>query len=171
MLQRLIRGRCIQNIMYEGKEKRMALINELLQVAQIENKPEEVAEEILLHDHEERVKNAVLESIQGEVISDTLDMLSKELLKIKQERKIAEMVKIAENDRRIREIEEGGKRQAEEILRAREDVFYNELMRVRQGTVDTYLDWIINNTVEKASTRQATIMANLRREQMNKPLE
>lgn len=70
--------------MYEGKEKRMALINELLQVAQIENKPEEVAEEILLHDHEERVKNAVLESIQGEVISDTLDMLSKELLKIKQ---------------------------------------------------------------------------------------
>lgn len=62
------------------------------------------------------------------------------------------MVKIAENDRRIREIEEGGKRQAEEILRAREDVLYNELMRVRQGTVDTYLDWIINNTVEKGNT-------------------
>lgn len=35
------------------------------------------------------------------------------------------MVQIAEKDRRIREIEEAGKRQAEEILRDREDVLHN----------------------------------------------
>ena len=35
MLQRLIRGRYIQNIMYEGKEKRTALIEELLTVAKV----------------------------------------------------------------------------------------------------------------------------------------
>lgn len=81
------------------------------------------------------------------------------------------MVKVAENDRRLREVEEAGKRQAGEILREREDKLYNEMMRVHQGTVDTYLDWILNNTLEKASTRQATIMANLRRQKMNKPLE
>jgi len=36
-----------------------------------------------MKNHEERVKNAVLESLQGEVISETLDMLSKELIRIK----------------------------------------------------------------------------------------
>lgn len=81
------------------------------------------------------------------------------------------MVEVAENDRRTREIEEAGKRQAEELLRAKEDVLYNECMRVHQGTVDSYLDWIMNNTCELASTRQATIMANLRKEKMNQPLE
>jgi hypothetical protein len=40
------------------------------------------------------------------------------------------MVDIAEKDRRKREIEEAGSRQAEEILREREDVLYNEIMRV-----------------------------------------
>lgn len=70
--------------------------------------PEEEAEEILQQNHEEKVKNAVLESIQGEVISETLDGLSKELLRIKQERKINAMVNIAEKDRRLREIWEAG---------------------------------------------------------------
>jgi hypothetical protein len=35
------------------------------------------------------------------------------------------MVEKAENDRKIREIEESGKRQAEETLRQREDVLYS----------------------------------------------
>lgn len=94
--------------MYAGKEKRLALIEELLTVAKINVIPEEEAEEILQQNHEEKVKNAVLESIQGEVISETLDGLSKELLRIKQERKINAMVNIAEKDRRLREIWEAG---------------------------------------------------------------
>jgi hypothetical protein len=39
-LQRILRGRGQQNIMYEGKEKRLALIEELLIVAKIPNLPE-----------------------------------------------------------------------------------------------------------------------------------
>lgn len=35
------------------------------------------------------------------------------------------MVEVAEKDRRMREIEESGTRQAEETLRKREDVLYN----------------------------------------------
>lgn len=48
LLQRLIRGRSMQNIMYEGKEKRMALIDELLKVADIQDLPEEQTEDILM---------------------------------------------------------------------------------------------------------------------------
>jgi len=39
-LQRILRGRAQQNVMYEGKEKRLALIEELLIVAKIPNLPE-----------------------------------------------------------------------------------------------------------------------------------
>jgi len=59
----------------------------------------------------------------------------------------------AEKDRRIREIHEAGRRQAEETLRKREDVLYHEIMQTHKGTVDTYLNWIMDNTVENASRR------------------
>jgi hypothetical protein len=36
-----------------------------------------------MQQHEEKVKNTALEAVQGEVISQTMDMLSKELLRIK----------------------------------------------------------------------------------------
>lgn len=48
LLQRLIRGRSDQNKMYEGKEKRLALIDELLTVASVQPKPDEEVEDILL---------------------------------------------------------------------------------------------------------------------------
>jgi len=56
------------------------------------------------------LKDAVIENIQGEIVSKTFDMLSKEMLKMKQEKKITKLVGIAENDRRKREAEEKGKR-------------------------------------------------------------
>jgi hypothetical protein len=40
------------------------------------------------------------------------------------------MVRLAEDDRRKREAQESGRRQAEQILRQREDVLYKELMTV-----------------------------------------
>jgi len=70
--------------MYEGKEKRLALIEELLIVANVEALSEEAVEERLLQAHEERLKDAIVESIQGEVIARASDMLSKELIRFKQ---------------------------------------------------------------------------------------
>ena len=60
------------------------------------------------------------------------------------------MVETAEKVRKIREIEESGRRQAEETLREREDVLYNQIMKIHQGTVDNYLYWIFNDTIEKS---------------------
>ena len=48
LIQRLLKGRFIQNIMYEGKEKRLALIEKLLTVAKIPDLPENYKEEILI---------------------------------------------------------------------------------------------------------------------------
>jgi hypothetical protein len=84
-----------------------------------------------------------------------MDNLSKELVRLKQERRIAGMVRLAEDVRRRREAEESGRRQAEQILREREDVLYQELMSVHQGSVDSYLQNIFGNTIDKTSSVQA----------------
>ena len=54
--------------------------------------------------------DGVSEAIQSDVISKTMDNLSKELVRLKQERKIAMMVRLAEDVRRKREAEESGRR-------------------------------------------------------------
>ena len=87
-LQRILRGRAQQNIMYEGKEKRLALIEELLIVAKIPNLPDNEAEDILMREHEERFQRAMYEGLQGEIMAETLDELSKKLLRATEERKI-----------------------------------------------------------------------------------
>jgi hypothetical protein len=62
------------------------------------------------------------------------------------------MVRLAEDMRRQREAEESGRRQGEAILRQREDVLYKELMSVHQGTVDSYLQNIMINTIDNTSS-------------------
>jgi hypothetical protein len=108
------------------------------------------------------VLDGVAEAVQSEVIARSLDNLSKELVRLKQERKIAAMVRIAEDVRRRREAEESGRRQAEAILRQREDVLYQELMQVHQGTVDSYLQGIVVNTIDTTSSLQAYEEAKLK---------
>jgi hypothetical protein len=78
------------------------------------------------------------------------------------------MVRIAEDMRRKREAEESGRRQGEAILRQREDVLYQELMSVHQGTVDSYLQNIMINTIDNTSSLQAYQEAKLKADTLNK---
>lgn len=162
LLQRLIRGRARQNMMFEGKEKRLDLIAELRATEdwkRASNLDEEVK---LIENYQERVLDGVSEALQSDIISSTLDNLSKELVRLKQERRIAGMVRLAEDVRRKREAEESGRRQAEQILRDREDDLYQQLMSVHQGTVDSYLQNIFGKTIDKTSSLQAFEEAKLK---------
>ena len=47
--------------------------------------------------------DGVAEAVQSSIISKTMDSLSKELVRMKQERRIDAMVRLAENERRKRE--------------------------------------------------------------------
>lgn len=77
------------------------------------------------------------------------------------------MVRLAEDDRRRREAQESGRRQAELVLRQREDQLYRELMSVHQGSVDSYLQAIITKTVDDASAEQASKEAKLKVKNIN----
>jgi len=84
----------------------------------------------LIQSYQERVIDGVTEAFQSSIISKTMDNLAKELVKLKQERRVAAMVQMAEEERRKREAGESGRRQGELVLRKREDVLYKELMSV-----------------------------------------
>ena len=151
LLQRLIRGRAMQNMMFEGKEKRLDLITELRATDQYRQASDNLDEQKLIETYQERVLDGVSEAIQSSIISQTMDNLSKELVRLKQERHIAAMVRLAEDDRRRREAQESGRRQAELVLRQHEDQLYRELMSVHQGSVDSYLQSIVTKTVDDAA--------------------
>lgn len=81
------------------------------------------------------------------------------------------MVRLAEDDRRQREAQESGRRQAEQILRHREDVLYGQLMQVHQGSVDSYLQQIITKTIDDTSSSQAYQEAKLKVKSINEFLD
>lgn len=166
-LQRLFRGRYRQNIMFDGKEKRLALIRELKSTAEWKATAADEEEKDIIAQYQEKLLHGAVDAVQGEQISGAFDKLSKELVRFKQERNIAAMVKLAERQRRMKEAEESGRRQAEEILREREDVVFREIMGVHQGTVDSYLKNIIEGTVSKISTDKALKEADVRTNTLN----
>jgi hypothetical protein len=120
----------MQNMMFEGKEKRLDLITELRATDHYRQQSDNPDETKLIETYQERVIDGVSEALQSSIISATMDNLSKELVRLKQERHIAAMVRLAEDDRRRREAQESGRRQAELVLRQREDQLYRELMSV-----------------------------------------
>ena len=65
---------------------------------------------MLIDNYQERIMDGVAEAMQSSIIATTLDNLSKELVRLKQERKVDAMVRLAENERRKREAEESGRR-------------------------------------------------------------
>jgi hypothetical protein len=99
--------------MFEGKEKRLDLITELRTTEEWKQSSDAPEERMLIENYQERVMDGVTEALQASIISKTMDQLSKELVRLKQERKIAAFVRLAEDNRRRREAQESGTRQAE----------------------------------------------------------
>lgn len=171
LIQRLLRGRAIQNMMFEGKEKRLDLIAELRTTEEWRQAADMEEEKAIIQNYQERVLDGVAEGLQAKLISGTMESLSRELVRFKQERRIAAMVHLAEQDRRRREAEEGGRRQAEQIISSREDKLYKELMTVHQGSIDHYLQNIMSTAIEDSSAKQAFDEAKLKVSRLNKVLD
>lgn len=100
LLQKLIRGRAVQNIMHEGKGRRADLIAELKIALEPVDDGYEASQALQAkqRDHEA----ATVASVQGEVVASTLDFLSKELVRMTEQKKIAEIAFTAERTRRLR---------------------------------------------------------------------
>lgn len=167
-LQQVIRGRAIQNMMYEGKEKRMELIKELrsthaLQEAEQGIKKQDkqatlaLQRQRRLHEHQESLVDEALARVEGQSLGDMFDFLSKELIRLQEERRIHAFSMLAERQRRIREAEESGRRQVEERRRREEDEIFKQVVRVHQKSVDSYLENIILESIDRTAESQARL--------------
>lgn len=138
VLQQLVRGRAVQAMMFEGKEKRRELIRELrsthaLQDAEQGLKEQERAQILALqrqrqlHLLKEAHVDEALGRLEGASLGDMLDFLAKELIRLQEERRIHAFAMLAERQRRIREAEESGMRQVEERRRREEDEMFKQV--------------------------------------------
>lgn len=165
-LQKLLRGRAIQNKMFEEKEKRLELIRELRTTHALQENGELLLKEqkkttrVLRHQHD--LKMHTLSSMEshlareeGRALANIFDFLSKELLRLQEERRIHAFVMLAERIRRMREAEESGRRQVEERQRQEEDEIFRQVVKVHQSTVDSYLEDIILSSMENTAEEQA----------------
>lgn len=88
-------------------------------------------------------------------LGQRLDFLTKELVRLQEERRVAAYVMLAERQRRLREAEESGRRQREERIRRTQDEMFKQMMRVHQGSVDTYLEDVILSSTERTADQEA----------------
>ena len=80
-----------------------------------------------LDDRAQALSDEVLQSMEGETCADMLDFLSKELVRLQEERRIHAFAMLAERERRMREAEESGWRQVEERRRREEDEIFKQV--------------------------------------------
>ncbi|KAM9299894.1 LOW QUALITY PROTEIN: cilia- and flagella-associated protein 91 [Morus bassanus] len=165
-LQKLLRGRAIQNTMFEEKEKRLELIQELRTTHALQEDGQlllKAEEQMTLALQKQRdLQMHKLSSVEnhlareeGRVLANIFDFLSKELVRLQEERKIHAFVMLAERQRRMREAEESGRRQVEERQRQEEDEIFKQVVKVHQSTIDSYLEDIILSSMENTAEEQA----------------
>ncbi|KAJ3276014.1 Cilia- and flagella-associated protein 91 [Terramyces sp. JEL0728] len=146
LLQKVINGRFVQTQMYESKQRQLNLINELRQ---------KHTSEIPKSTQPDPADNRFESTIQAEYIGKTLDFLTKELVRKREQIRHQAMVKLASRTRLIREVEESGKRQLELLERSLETEIYNQITKVNQDTIDSYLQDIVTSSIQDTSTMHA----------------
>ncbi|XP_058487033.1 cilia- and flagella-associated protein 91 [Solea solea] len=165
-LQKLLRGRSIQCEMFTGKENHMELIQELRSTHALQTEEQELlnADKDLVialkkqrdkHLHKISEEEASQAGAVGAELEHLFDTLSKELIRLREERRIHAFTILAERDRRLREAEESGRRQVEEQRRREEDEVFRQVVQVHQETVDLYLEDIILACMEQTADQQA----------------
>uniref|UniRef100_A0A8C0V1I5 Cilia- and flagella-associated protein 91 n=1 Tax=Cyanistes caeruleus TaxID=156563 RepID=A0A8C0V1I5_CYACU len=157
-LQKLLRGRALQNMMFEGKEKHLDLIQELRtshalqEDGQLLLKAQKQMTLSLQRQHESQMH---LATVEGRSLANMLDFLSKELVRLQEERKNHALALLAQRQRRMREAEESGRRQLEESQRQEEDELFRQVVHIQDRTIDTYLEDIILSSMERTAEEQA----------------
>ncbi|CAB3222620.1 unnamed protein product [Arctia plantaginis] len=181
LLQKIIRGRAVQYLMYEGRTRAAELTEELktthglqredkIRIAREESKAREFNAMRTETEQKEDAISALVDELCGGAMSAALDFLEKELRRLKEERRQHAFVLIAIREKSMREAAEAGRRQKEERRRREHDEMFKQVLGVTQGTVDAYLKQIITEGVELAAEEEAVKAAQLQADNIDKSI-
>lgn len=120
LLQRLIRGRAVQNIMFEGKYRRRELIAELKSADMVDAVQRDASDEEILQmekaAREERLRESSTEAVAGAVSSNLISLLADEKERVETIASLQAIAQEALKQRREREAREAGRRQKEGVI-------------------------------------------------------
>jgi hypothetical protein len=174
LLQRLLRGRAVQNDFFEGRERCRGLIEELQAAstaqsaemrAAVENQQETAAAE------READVAAILDTALGAIVHDTLGFLTQELLRQQDMAELRELQEEAETVRQTREAAELARRAGVRQCRDRNEVAYTAYMRATDTTVQCFLEDLLNNAVETTALDAAVVEEYTRQAARPSPCE
>ncbi|XP_006623172.1 cilia- and flagella-associated protein 91-like isoform X2 [Apis dorsata] len=162
LIQKIVRGRAIQCMMFEGRNRCRELIEELQSSYGLEEYSKKQNQKEKQHTLElQELQNEkslqddrlceILNSLEGMTLSGMLDFLTKELIRLEDERQIHAFALLAERKRALREAAEAGKRQLEYNRRREFDEIFKQIIKINQDSVETYLEDIIKEGIEWVS--------------------
>ncbi|CAH2062434.1 unnamed protein product, partial [Iphiclides podalirius] len=177
LLQKTIRGRAVQNLMFEGRTRAAELTEELktthglqkedkVRIAKDETRAREHIAARTEADQKEEAISALVDELCGGAVAAALDFLEKELRRLKMERRQHAFILIALREKSMREAAEAGRRQKEEHRRREHDEMFKQVLGVTQETVDAYLREIVQEGVELAAEEDAVRMVQARADRM-----
>lgn len=150
LLQRLLRGRAVQNDFFEGKERCRGLIQEL-QAASDAKEAEQAVADIkaleALAAMQSNMVDDVISAAVGDIVGDTLGYLYQELDRQRDVQSLEELRAEAESVRKSREATELARREAERIRRDKEELQYAALVRATRHNVTAFLEAARANAV------------------------
>ncbi|XP_052754666.1 cilia- and flagella-associated protein 91-like [Galleria mellonella] len=166
MLQKIVRGRAVQNLMYEGRARASELTEELktthglqkedqIRIAREETKAREYNALRTEAEDKEAAISALVDELCGGAVAAALDFLEKELRRLKEERRQHAYILIALREKTMREAAEAGRRQKEEHRRREHDEMFKQILGVTQETVDAYFREIVSEGVLLAAEEEA----------------
>ncbi|XP_050676467.1 cilia- and flagella-associated protein 91-like [Leptidea sinapis] len=170
VLQKIIRGRAVQNLMFEGRTRAAELTEELKTThglqkedrVRIEKEETKARDFNALRTEAEQKEDAIaalVGELCGSAVSAALDFLEKELRRLREERRHHAYILIALRDKSMREAAEAGRRQREVQRRREHDEMFKQVLGITQETVDAYLSEILQQGVELAAEEQAVARA------------
>ncbi|CAJ1033738.1 Cilia- and flagella-associated protein 91, putative [Leishmania lindenbergi] len=154
LLQRLLRGRAVQNDFFDGRERCRGLIKELqaASTAQTEQRltAQRQKEEALEAEREAEAQH-IVSSALGSIVHDTLGFLSQELGRQQDMAALRQLQEEAEVVRAIREAAERARRAEVRQKRDRNEVAYAAYMRATDTTLQCFLDDVTLSAVEETA--------------------
>ncbi|XP_053989184.1 cilia- and flagella-associated protein 91-like isoform X1 [Hylaeus volcanicus] len=166
LMQKIVRGRALQCMMFEGRSRCRELIEELQSSHGLEDQSKKQRQKEKEHMIDlQRLQNEkstqenrlyeILNSLEGISLTEMLDFLSKELIRLEDERRIHAFTLLAERERAMKEAAEAGRRQLEYNRRREFDEMFKQIVKVQQESVETYLEDIIKEGIEWVSDEAA----------------
>ncbi|XP_026318467.1 cilia- and flagella-associated protein 91-like isoform X2 [Hyposmocoma kahamanoa] len=179
ILQKIIRGRAVQCLMYEGRTRAAELTEELKTThgLQKEDKVRIAMEEAKARDYnalrneteqKDDAVTALVDELCGGAVSAALDFLEKELRRLKEERRQHAFILVALREKQMREAAEAGRRQKEEQRRREHDEMFKQVLGVTQETVEAYLQSIIEEGVTMGAEEEGQERAKLQADKIDK---